>query len=150
MNVTELAIPGLLLIEPRLFPDDRGLFFEIFRDERYAQAGLAGPFVQDNFSRSRRGTLRGLHFQEPHGQGKLVQALRGSVYDVVVDVRRGSPSFGRWVGVELSEDNHRMLWVPGGFAHGFLALSDDVDLTYKCTDFYATRHERTIVWNDPE
>lgn len=149
MTVTELAIPGLLLIEPRLFPDDRGLFFEIFRDDRYARAGLSGPFVQDNFSRSRRGTLRGLHFQEPHGQGKLVQALRGSVYDVVVDVRRGSPTFGRWVGVELDGQSLRQLWVPPGFAHGFCVTSDEADFLYKCTTPYVPAAERSIAWNDP-
>jgi dTDP-4-dehydrorhamnose 3,5-epimerase len=149
MNVTETSIPGVLLIEPRRFGDSRGFFSELFHEERYAAAGVTGRFVQDNLSRSKKGTLRGLHFQEPRPQGKLVQVLRGAVYDVVVDIRRGSPAFGRWFGVELSDENYRQLWVPPGFAHGFCVLSDVADFYYKCTDLYIPEHDRGILWNDP-
>jgi dTDP-4-dehydrorhamnose 3,5-epimerase len=123
---------------------------ELFHEKRYAEAGLPGPFVQDNFSRSAKGILRGLHFQQPHAQGKLVQVFAGAVYDVAVDIRRGSPTFGRWVGVELSADNRRQLWVPPGFAHGFCVLSESADFHYKCTDFYSPASEHGIAWNDPE
>lgn len=150
MKVVETAIPGLLIIEPRVFGDDRGFFMETFHARKYAEAGIPGPFVQDNFSRSTRGTLRGLHFQEPNAQGKLVQVLAGAVYDVTVDVRRGSPTFGKWVGVELSAQNKRQLWVPPGFAHGFCVLSDSADFHYKCTALYAPETERGIAWNDPD
>jgi dTDP-4-dehydrorhamnose 3,5-epimerase len=149
MNVTETSIPGVLLIEPRRFGDSRGFFSELFQEERYAAAGVTGRFVQDNLSRSKKGTLRGLHFQEPRPQGKLVQVLRGAVYDVVVDIRRGSPTFGRWFGAELSDENFRQLWVPPGFAHGFCVLSDTADFYYKCTDLYIPEHDRGILWNDP-
>jgi len=139
----------VLLIEPRVFGDSRGFFLETFAAPRYADAGIRAPFVQDNWSRSVRGTLRGLHFQEPHAQGKLVQVLRGAVYDVAVDIRRGSPTFGRWVGYELNEENKHQLWVPPGFAHGFAVLSDSCDFLYKCTELYRPDAERSIAWNDP-
>jgi dTDP-4-dehydrorhamnose 3,5-epimerase len=150
MNVLNTELPGVLILEPKRFGDDRGFFMEMFHAKRYAEAGITGPFVQDNFSRSARGTLRGLHFQEPHAQGKLVQVLAGAVYDVTVDVRRGSPTFGQWVGVELSAQNKRQLWVPPGFAHGFCVLSDSADFHYKCTALYSPETERGIAWNDPD
>jgi dTDP-4-dehydrorhamnose 3,5-epimerase len=149
MNVLKTELPGVLIIEPRVFGDARGFFYESFQAARYTQAGIGGPFVQDNHSRSVKGTLRGLHFQEPRAQGKLVQVLRGTVYDVAVDVRRGSPTFGRWVGVELSEAQPRQLWIPPGFAHGFCVLSESADFFYKCTEFYAPDAERSIAWDDP-
>lgn len=150
MKVLPTELPGVLIIEPKVFGDDRGFFYESFQAQRYAEAGISGPFVQDNVSRSARGTLRGLHFQEPQPQGKLVGVLRGAVYDVAVDVRRGSPTFGRWFGLELSEQNKRQLWVPPGFAHGFCVTSDSADFFYKCTDYYAPQHEQSLIWNDPE
>ena len=149
MKVTPTELPEVLIVEPRVFGDARGHFYESFHAARYAEAGIRGPFVQDNHSRSVRGTLRGLHFQEPRAQGKLVQVLRGKVYDVAVDVRRGSPRFGRWVGVELSDEQPRQLWVPPGFAHGFCVLSDGADFFYKCTELYAPECERSVAWNDP-
>ncbi|MCP3168555.1 dTDP-4-dehydrorhamnose 3,5-epimerase [Myxococcus qinghaiensis] len=150
MKVTPLEIPDLLLVEPKVFGDDRGFFMELFHAKRYADAGIPGPFVQDNYSRSARGTLRGLHFQEPQGQGKLVQVFAGSVYDVALDVRRGSTTFGQWVAVELSAENRRQLWIPPGFAHGFCVTSDTADFHYKCTTLYAPETERCIAWNDPD
>jgi dTDP-4-dehydrorhamnose 3,5-epimerase len=150
MKVERTALPGVLLVEPRIFRDERGLFLETFHDARNGEAGVAGPFVQDNFSRSRRGTLRGLHFQEPQAQGKLVQVLRGTVFDVAVDIRRGSPTFGKWLGLELDGETQRQLWVPPGFAHGFYVLSDEAEFMYKCTALYAPQCERSIRWNDPE
>jgi dTDP-4-dehydrorhamnose 3,5-epimerase len=150
VNVIQTELPGVLLLEPKRFGDDRGFFMEMFHAKRYADAGITGPFVQDNFSRSAKGILRGLHFQEPNPQGKLVQVLAGAVYDVAVDVRRGSPTFGKWVGVELSADNRRQLWVPAGFAHGFCVLSESADFHYKCTDVYSPTTERGIAWNDPD
>ncbi len=150
MKVTPLSIPEVLLVEPRVFGDDRGFFLETFNAQRYAEVGIAQAFVQDNLSRSRKGTLRGLHFQEPRGQGKLVQVLSGAVWDVVVDVRRGSPHFGRWVGTELSADNRRQLWVPPGFAHGFCVLSETADFFYKCTEFYSPGNEHAVHWGDPD
>jgi dTDP-4-dehydrorhamnose 3,5-epimerase len=150
MNIRHTALPGLVVVEPRLFRDERGVFAETFHAERYAQAGIPGPFVQDNFSRSRRGTLRGLHFQEPRGQGKLVQVLRGKVFDVAVDVRRGSPTFGQWLGLELDGETQHQLWIPPGFAHGFCVLSDEAEFVYKCTALYAPETERVIRWDDPE
>ncbi|WNG36024.1 dTDP-4-dehydrorhamnose 3,5-epimerase [Archangium minus] len=150
MNVIKTELPGVLILEPKRFGDDRGFFMEMFHAKRYAEAGIPGPFVQDNFSRSVKGTLRGLHFQEPNAQGKLVQVLAGAVYDVAVDVRRGSPTFGKWVGVELSADNRRQLWVPEGFAHGFCVISESADFHYKCTDVYTPAAERGIAWNDPD
>jgi dTDP-4-dehydrorhamnose 3,5-epimerase len=150
MKIEETPLPGVLVIEPRAFGDARGVFFESFHAERYAAAGIAGPFVQDNVSRSTRGTLRGLHFQEPKSQGKLVFVTRGSVFDVAVDVRQGSPHFGKWFGTELSDENHRQLWVPPGFAHGFCVTSEIADFAYKCTDYYAPDCERSIRWDDPD
>ena len=149
MKVTPTELPEVLLVEPKVFGDARGFFYEGYQAERYAAAGIPGPFVQDNLSRSARGTLRGLHFQEPKGQGKLVQVLRGRVFDVAVDVRTGSPRFGRWVGVELAEEPLRQLWIPPGFAHGFCVLSESADFFYRCTELYAPAAERAIAWNDP-
>lgn len=149
MKVTKLEIPGALLIEPQLFGDQRGLFCETFHVQRYAEAGITDRFVQDNYSRSVRGTLRGLHFQEPHAQGKLVMVVEGSVYDVIVDIRKGSPTFGKWHGVDLSSDNYRQLYVPPGCAHGFCVTSEQAGFLYKCTDFYSPKDERGIIWNDP-
>lgn len=150
MKVRETALPGVLLIAPRLFADARGFFLESWNVERYAAAGIAVDFVQDNCSRSRRGVLRGLHYQEPRAQGKLVQVMRGRVFDVAVDIRRGSPNFGRWVGVDLDDESHHQLWIPPGFAHGFLVLSDWADVLYKASGAYAPECEHTILWNDPE
>ncbi|AEI68080.1 dTDP-4-dehydrorhamnose 3,5-epimerase [Corallococcus macrosporus] len=150
MKVTPLELPDVLLLEPKVFGDDRGFFMEMFHAARYAAVGIPGPFVQDNYSRSAKGTLRGLHFQEPQAQGKLVQVLAGAVYDVAVDVRRGSPTFGRWVAEELSSDNRRQLWIPPGFAHGFCVVSDSADFHYKCTSLYAPETERSVAWNDPD
>ena len=150
MKVTPTAIPDLLVVEPKVFGDARGFFFESYNRQAFREAsGIDADFVQDNHSRSARGVLRGLHYQLRQAQGKLVRVVRGSVYDVAVDVRRSSPTFGRWVGLELSEDNHRQLWIPPGFAHGFLVLSDSADFLYKTTDYYAPQHERCIAWNDP-
>lgn len=149
MNVIPTEIPGLLILEPKVFGDDRGFFTETFNTQRYGEAGILRPFVQDNLSRSIKGTLRGLHFQEPHGQGKLVSCLQGSVYDVAVDVRKGSPHFGKWVAVELSGDNHRQFWIPSGFAHGFCVTSESADFFYKCTELYVPQAERAVAWNDP-
>jgi dTDP-4-dehydrorhamnose 3,5-epimerase len=149
LKVTETALPGVLVLEPRVFVDDRGYFFEIYRQDRYAEAGLDVAFVQDNFSRSIRGTLRGLHFQEPKAQGKLVQALRGNIYDVIVDVRRGSPTFGKWIVVELSGETPKQIWIPPGYAHGFCVTSDSADFHYKCTAPYAPEAEQAIRWDDP-
>jgi dTDP-4-dehydrorhamnose 3,5-epimerase len=150
VRALETELPGVLLLEPRSFEDARGSFMELFHAGRYAEVGIPTTFVQDNLSRSVRGALRGLHFQEPHGQGKLVQVLAGAVHDVVVDVRRGSPTFGRWMATELSADNRHQLWVPPGFAHGFCVLSESADFFYKCTDVYAPASERSILWNDPD
>ncbi len=149
MKVTALEIPGVLLIEPAMFKDQRGFFCETFHERRYAEAGIRQSFVQDNISHSVRGTLRGLHFQQPHAQGKLVMAVEGVVFDVVVDIRKGSPTFGKWYGVELSSDNCRQLYVPPGCAHGFCVTSERATFLYKCTDFYSPADERGIVWNDP-
>ena len=150
MNVIPNAIPDVLIIEPRVFRDGRGYFKETFERTRYAKAGIDDEFVQDNVSRSSRGTLRGLHYQIQHPQGKLIQVLRGEVFDVAVDVRRHSATFGRWVGVMLSAENHRQVYIPPGFAHGFCVLGGDADLFYKCTDFYFPEYERTLIWNDPD
>jgi dTDP-4-dehydrorhamnose 3,5-epimerase len=150
MKVTETALPGVLVIEPRVFTDDRGFFLETFAAARYGALGMPTEFAQDNLSRSVRGTLRGLHFQEPNAQGKLVQVVNGTVLDVVVDIRRGSPTFGRWVGVELSGDTPRQMWIPPGFAHGFCVTSDSADFWYKCTTPYAPQSERSIRWDDPD
>ncbi|MDX2208928.1 MAG: dTDP-4-dehydrorhamnose 3,5-epimerase [Sphingopyxis sp.] len=150
MNIIECAIPGPLIIEPKVFGDDRGFFMESWNASTFRAAGLDFNFVQDNHSRSQRGVLRGLHFQNPEPQGKLVRVVSGAVYDVIVDLRRTSPHFGKWVGVELSAANRRMFWVPEGFAHGFLTLEDGTDFLYKCTSRYAPEHEQTLAWNDPE
>jgi dTDP-4-dehydrorhamnose 3,5-epimerase len=150
VNVIQTAIPDVLVIEPVVRADARGFFVEVWHQERYRSAGIDLPFVQDNHSRSGGGTLRGLHYQIQHAQGKLVGVAAGQVFDVAVDLRRSSPTFGRWVGTVLSGENHRQLWVPPGFAHGFYVMSDSADLLYKCTDLYAPQHDRTLQWNDPE
>ncbi|WP_086617552.1 dTDP-4-dehydrorhamnose 3,5-epimerase [Erythrobacter tepidarius] len=149
MNIIETAIPGVLIIEPRVFGDARGFFMETWNAAGFAAAGLDLAFVQDNHSRSQKGVLRGLHFQNPGPQGKLVRVANGAVFDVAVDLRASSSTFGQWVGVELSAANKRMLWVPEGFAHGFLTLADDTDFLYKCTAPYAPQSEHTLAWNDP-
>ena len=149
MNVVPTRLPGVLLVEPRAFGDERGYFFESWSAARYEAAGIPPAFVQDNISYSRRGILRGLHLQNPHAQGKLVSVLRGEVFDVVVDVRTGSPTFGQWVGVLLSATNHRQLWVPEGFAHGFCVTGDEALFHYKCTDGYHPECEMALRWNDP-
>jgi dTDP-4-dehydrorhamnose 3,5-epimerase len=150
MKIIETNIPDLKVIEPKVFSDDRGYFLETWNAQGFAQAGLNWTFVQDNQSKSRRNVLRGLHYQIQSPQAKLVRVVTGAIYDVAVDLRRGSPTFGQWAGAELSETNHRMMLIPVGFAHGFLSLRDETQLVYKCTDFYASQHERTIMWNDPE
>lgn len=139
----------MLLIEPRVFEDARGFFKETYQKQRYREAGITAEFVQDNYSRSTRGTLRGLHYQIEHPQGKLVQVFRGEIFDAAVDLRRDSPRFGKWVGHRLSEANHRQMYVPPGFAHGFCVLSDVAEVFYKCTDLYYPQYERTLLWNDP-
>jgi dTDP-4-dehydrorhamnose 3,5-epimerase len=149
MHVETTVIPGLLKIQPKVFGDPRGFFTETFQHQRYRDAGIATEFVQDNFSRSSKGTLRGLHYQIQHPQGKLVQVLRGKIFDVVVDLRKTSPSFGRWLGFELSDETCQQVFVPPGCAHGFCVLSESADFTYKCTDYYFPEHERTLLWNDP-
>ena len=150
MKVSQTSLAGVLLIEPTVFEDSRGYFMETYNAERFAEIGIAAPFVQDNQSRSLRGVLRGLHFQEPNPQGKLVRCSLGALFDVAVDVRAGSPQFGKWVGVELSDENRHMLWVPPGFAHGFCPLTDVADLAYKCTALYDAASDRVIAWNDPD
>ena len=151
MKATRLAIPDVVLIEPRVFGDERGFFMESFNQRAFNEAtGTDHPFVQDNHSRSSRGVLRGLHYQIRQPQGKLVRVTSGAVFDVAVDLRTSSPTFGQWVGAELSADNHRQLWVPPGFAHGFLVLSNSADFLYKTTDYYAPEHERSLAWNDPD
>lgn len=149
MNIVETAIPGPLIIEPRVFGDERGFFMESWNQATFEAAGLDLAFVQDNHSRSNKGVLRGLHFQNPNAQGKLVRVVSGAVYDVAVDVRRSSPTFGKWVGVELSAANKRMFWVPPGFAHGFVTLEDGTDFLYKCTALYDPATEHCLMWNDP-
>lgn len=149
MKVLDTGIDAVKIIEPKVFGDARGFFLETWSTEKFAAGGLTPSFVQDNHSRSGRGILRGLHYQLKHTQGKLVRVLHGEVYDVAVDMRRSSPTFGKHVGVLLSDENKRMLWVPPGFAHGFVVLSEQVDFLYKCTDIYAPQHERCLLWNDP-
>ena len=149
MNFVATELPEVLLIEPKLFGDQRGFFIETYQVQRYREAGISEPFVQDNMSRSGRGVLRGLHLQNPVSQGKLVTVLHGRTLDVAVDVRVGSPNFGRHVAVELSEENRRQLWIPRGFAHGFLVLSETADLFYKCDALYSPKDEITIRWDDP-
>ena len=150
MKVIETAIPGLLILEPKVFGDARGFFMESYNAKAFQDAtGLDVTFVQDNHSRSGKGVLRGLHYQIEQAQGKLVRVTRGSVFDAVVDLRKSSPTFGQWAGVELSEENSRQLWIPPGFAHGFLVTSDSADFLYKTTDYYAPQFERSLAWNDP-
>jgi dTDP-4-dehydrorhamnose 3,5-epimerase len=150
MKVTPTVIPEVLIIEPKVFGDARGFFYESFNQKAFNQAiGLALNFVQDNHSRSAKGVLRGLHYQIQQPQGKLVRVVRGAVFDVAVDIRKGSATFGKWVGMELSEDNHKQLWIPAGFAHGFLVTSDSAEFLYKTTDYYAPEHERCMAWDDP-
>ncbi len=149
MNVTPTALPDVLLIEPRVFSDERGFFFESWNQRAFAAAGLDAAFVQDNHSRSLRNVLRGLHYQIEHAQGKLVRVCAGEVFDVAVDIRRSSPTFGRSMSMTLSAQNKRMLWIPPGFAHGFLVLSDAAEFLYKTTDYWYPEHERTLLWNDP-
>jgi dTDP-4-dehydrorhamnose 3,5-epimerase len=149
MKITPTALPGVLLVEPTVFQDERGFFLEVFHAGKFAEQGLDVAFVQDNHSLSRQGTLRGLHVQLPKSQGKLVRCTEGSVFDVAVDIRRGSPAFGDWFGIELSADNFRQLWVPPDFAHGFCVLSDRAQLEYKCTELYDPEGDLSIAWNDP-
>jgi len=150
MKVTPQAIPDILLIEPQVFGDERGFFKETFHAERYKNAGMPLPFVQDNLSRSRRGILRGMHLQHPYDQGKLVSVVEGEVFDVTIDVRVGSPSFGKWLGFLLSAENHRQLYVPPGFAHGFCVTSESALFSYKCTDLYHPEHELGVAYSDPD
>ena len=151
MKISHSKLKGCVIIEPRVFGDDRGFFLETFQAARYKQeAGIDLPFVQDNHSRSARGVLRGLHFQKTKPQGKLVRVVSGEVYDVAVDIRKGSATFGEWEGVILSEDNKKQFWVPPGFAHGFVVLSDTADFEYKCTDYYDPSDEGSILWSDPD
>lgn len=151
VHITPTSIPEVLIIEPQVFGDDRGFFYESFNQQKFAdEAGLTPHFVQDNHSRSKQNILRGLHYQIQQSQGKLVRVVAGEIYDVAVDIRRSSPSFGQWVGVTLSAHNKHQLWVPAGFAHGFYVLSDSADVLYKTTDYYAPQHERSIAWNDPQ
>ncbi|MES2793645.1 MAG: dTDP-4-dehydrorhamnose 3,5-epimerase [Planctomycetota bacterium] len=150
MKIIETPLAGVLRIEPRVFGDARGFFLETYQQTRFQDAGLPATFIQDNQSRSQRGTLRGLHFQSPQPQGKLIFAIRGEIWDVAVDLRRSSPTFGQWYAVTLNETNHWQLYVPEGFAHGFCVLSETADVIYKCTSAYAPQHEQSLLWNDPE
>lgn len=149
MKIIETTLPGVLIFEPNVFGDERGFFVETYREQVFAEAGLSATFVQDNQSRSRRGVLRGLHYQLQHPQAKLVRVARGSVFDVAVDVRRGSPTFGQWAGAILDDTNHWQMYTPRGFAHGFVVLSEVADFIYKCTDYYHPQSETGIRWNDP-
>lgn len=150
MNVIKGELEGLLILEPKVFGDERGFFMESFNAKTFAEiSGLKPDFVQDNHSRSQRGVLRGLHYQIQHAQGKLVRVVNGRVWDVAVDMRRSSPTFGKWQGVELTAENKRQFWIPAGFAHGFVVLSDTADFLYKATDYYAPEYERSLMWNDP-
>jgi dTDP-4-dehydrorhamnose 3,5-epimerase len=150
MELKPTRIPDVVLIDPKVFGDQRGFFLESWNERKYADAGIDVRFVQDNHSRSTQWTLRGLHYQVRQPQGKLVRVVKGAVFDVVVDLRRASPTFGHWAGETLSAENHRMLWVPPGFAHGFLVLTESADFLYKCTDFYAPEHERVVRWDDAD
>lgn len=150
MKFFPTEIPDVLIVKPDVFGDHRGFFMETWHARKFAEAGISANFVQDNHSRSSQGTLRGLHYQVNHPQGKLVRVLSGKVYDVAVDLRRSSPTFGQWIGRILSDENNEMLWVPQGFAHGFYVLSESADFFYKCTDFYAPECERTLRWDDPD
>ena len=149
LNIRETALPGVLIIEPRLFSDERGWFMETFNAARFAEAGLPAEFVQDNQSLSRRGVVRGLHYQLSEPQGKLVRCVRGAIVDVAVDIRRSSPHFGKWTGVELTAENRLMLWIPPKFAHGFSVLSDEAEVVYKCTTLWDQPSDRSLLWNDP-
>ena len=150
MNIQKTAIPDVLIIEPKVFTDERGFFMETFQARKFAEHGLPQNFVQDNHSGSKRGTLRGLHYQIRQAQGKLVRVVAGEVFDVAVDLRKSSPTFGQWAGTHLSVENKMQLWIPAGFAHGFYVLSEWAEVIYKVTDFYASEWERTLLWNDPE
>ncbi len=150
MEITETSLPDVKLVQPNIFGDQRGFFMELYHQETFRKAGLQAQFVQDNLSRSQKGVLRGLHYQIEHPQGKLVSVLSGAVYDVAVDIRRSSPTFGKWVGQVLSSENRYSLYIPEGFAHGFQVLSESADFFYKCTDLYHPEHERTLLWSDPE
>lgn len=149
MKFIESSLPGCVLIEPQVFGDSRGFFYESYNESKYREAGIDRRFVQSNVSRSARGVLRGLHYQWPHPQGKLVSVLEGEVYDVAVDIRRGSPTFGQWAGVMLTAENHRHFWIPEGFAHGFCVVSDFATFSYQCTDLYDAKADGGIRWNDP-
>ncbi|WP_444959384.1 dTDP-4-dehydrorhamnose 3,5-epimerase [Microbulbifer sp. ZKSA002] len=150
MNIIETKIPDVKIVEPKVFGDERGFFYESFRDDIFNGKCAHRAFVQDNHSKSSRGILRGLHYQTERTQGKLVRVVRGEVYDVAVDLRRSSPTFGQWVGVYLSAENNRQLWVPEGFAHGFYVTSESAEFVYKCTDYYAPEYEKSLLWNDPD
>lgn len=150
MKVIPTALPGVLIIEPQVFGDERGFFYESFNERKFRElTGVTLPFVQDNHSKSAKGVLRGLHYQVQQAQGKLVRVVAGAVYDVAVDLRRSSPHFGKWIGIELSGENKRQLWVPPGFGHGFVVTTESAEFLYKTTDYYAPEHERAILWNDP-
>lgn len=151
MSITRTRIPEVIQIEPKVFADDRGFFFEAYNQQKFTQeTGIAANFVQDNHSFSKQNVLRGLHYQIQQPQGKLVRVIAGTIFDVAVDIRKSSPTFGKWVGYELSAENKRLLWIPIGFAHGFLVLSETAEVLYKTTDYYAPQGDRTIVWNDPD
>lgn len=150
MKVIETRLPGVFIVEPKVFGDTRGFFQETWQKPRYEAIGIHEPFIQDNLSFSTRGVLRGLHYQQPHAQGKLVSVVQGEVFDVAVDIRVGSPSFGQWTGILLSGENHRQLWVPPGFAHGFCVVSNTAYFIYKCTDIYTPEAEGGVIWNDPD
>ena len=150
MKFTPTKIPEIIVIEPTVFGDERGYFMETWTQQKFAEGGINAEFVQDNHSKSQQGVLRGLHYQLSHAQGKLVRVLKGEVFDVAVDMRKSSPSYGQWIGETLSEDNKKMMWVPPGFAHGFFVVSEEAEFVYKCTDYYAPEHERSVLWNDPE
>ena len=150
MKVIETSLPGVVIIEPKVFGDERGFFMETWNKQRYSDAGIPTDFVQDNLSFSRRGVLRGLHFQNPNAQGKLVSVLQGEVYDVALDIRYGSPTFGQWTAIRLSSENRRQFYVPEGFAHGFCVTSETALFSYKCTDLYNQQAEGSILWNDPD
>jgi len=150
LKISETKLPGVFIFEPKVFSDDRGFFLETWSQQRYHEAGISSPFVQDNVSLSQKGTLRGLHFQHPHAQGKLVQVLSGEVMDVAVDIRSGSPTFGQWVSVILSQSNHKQVYIPPGFAHGFCVISDTAIFAYKCTEYYDPSAEGGVIWNDAD
>lgn len=150
MNVKETKLPGVLILEPTVFEDDRGYFLETWSSKRYEHVGISGPFVQDNISFSKKGILRGLHFQYPQSQGKLIQVLYGQVIDFIVDIRVGSPTYSQWIGEVISESNHRQMYIPPGFAHGYCVTSEEALFLYKCTDFYNPATEHGIIWNDPD